>query len=241
VQQGGENYVYVSYVHTWVSGVVYTNRIVRFVFNPSTNRLESPVSICDTIPGSGDHNSQRMIIAPMTQGGSDYYLFYAAGDMGAGQQYPTSANITRPQKAQVINAYEGKILRFALSDSCSGTGNQRWIPDSNPYNNVAPIVGKSAVWCTGIRNNQGFAYNPELNILYGASHGAFSDDEINIIEGFKNYGHPLIVGYADGNYNGTTTPGLSTSISAGVPFGYTGGSFTVRQQLPVHARQLVMK
>lgn len=227
---GGENYVYVSYVHTWVSGVVYTNRIVRFVFNPSTNRLESPVSICDTIPGSGDHNSQRMIIAPMTQGGSDYYLFYAAGDMGAGQQYPTSANITRPQKAQVLNAYEGKILRFALSDTCSGTGNQKWIPDSNPYNDVAPIVGKSAVWCTGIRNNQGFAYNPELNILYGASHGAFSDDEINIIEGFKNYGHPLIVGYADGNYNGTTTPGLSTSISAGVPFGYTGGGFTVDGQ-----------
>ena len=132
---------------------------------PNTNRLESPVSICDTIPGSGDHNSQRMIIAPMTQGGSDYYLFYASGDMGAGQQFPTSANITRPQKAQIINSYEGKILRFALSDTCSGTGNQRWIPATNPYNDVAPIVGKSAVWSTGIRNNQGFAYNPELNIL----------------------------------------------------------------------------
>src|SRR5688572_9576894 len=227
---GGQNYVYVSYVHTFLSGVAYTNRIVRFVYNTITKRLESPVSICDTIPGSGDHNSQRMIIAPITKGGSDYYLFYAAGDMGAGQQFPTSANITRPQKAQVRNSYEGKILRFALSDTCSGTGNEKWIPATNPYNNVAPIVGKSAVWCTGIRNNQGFAYNPELNILYGASHGAFSDDEINIIEGFKNYGHPLIVGYADGNYNGTTTPGLSTSISAGVPFGYTGGSFTVDGQ-----------
>jgi len=221
---GGQNYVYVSYVHTFLGGVAYTNRIVRFFYNTNTNRLESPVSICDTIPGSGDHNSQRMIIAPMTQGGSDYYLFYAAGDMGAGQQFPTSANITRPQKAQIRNSYEGKILRFALSDTCSGTGNQKWIPATNPYNNVAPIVGKSAVWCTGIRNNQGFAYNPELNILYGASHGAFSDDEINIIEGFKNYGHPLIVGYADGNYNGTTTPGLSTSISAGVPFGYNPGA-----------------
>jgi glucose/arabinose dehydrogenase len=228
---GGQNYVYVSYVHTWISGVVYTNRIVRFVYNPTTNRLESPVSICDTIPGSGDHNSQRMIIAPMTQGGSDYYLFYAAGDMGAGQQFPTFANITRPQKAQRINAYEGKILRFALSDTCSGTGNEKWIPASNPYNNVAPIVGKSAVWCIGMRNNQGFAYNPELNILYGASHGAFSDDEINIIEGFKNYGHPLIIGYsADGNYNGTTTPGLSTSISAGVAFGWTGGPYTADGQ-----------
>jgi trimeric autotransporter adhesin len=228
---GGQNYVYVSYVHTWISGVAYTNRIVRFQYNPATNKLESPVSLCDTIPGSGDHNSQRMIIAPMTQGGSDYYLFYAAGDMGAGQQFPTAANITRPQKAQVLNAYEGKILRFALSDTCSGTGNQKWIPSTNPYNDVAPIVGKSAVWCTGMRNNQGFAYNPDLNILYGSSHGAFSDDEINIIEGFKNYGHPLIIGYAaDGNYNGTTTPGLSTSTSAGVAFGWTGGIYTVDGQ-----------
>ncbi len=224
---GGQNYVYIAYVHTWNSGIVYTNRIVRFLYNPSTNRLESPVSLCDTIPGSGDHNSQRIIIAPMTQGGSDYYLFYAAGDMGAGQQFPTSANVIRPMKAQAINAYEGKILRFALSDTCSGTGNEKWIPASNPYNNVAPIIGKSAVWATGMRNNQGFAYNPALNILYGAAHGPFSDDEINIIEGFKNYGHPLIVGYAaDGNYNGTSTPGLSTSTSAGVSFGWTGAPYT---------------
>lgn len=225
-----QNYVYISYVHSNPSTAVFVNRIVRFFYNTSTNKLESPVSICDTIPGSQDHNSQRMIITPMTQGGSDYYLFYAAGDMGAGQQYPT-LNIIRPMKAQVLNAYEGKILRFALSDSCSGTGNQKWIPDSNPYNNVAPIVGKSAVWNIGMRNNQGFAYNPALNILYGSSHGPFSDDEINIIEGFKNYGHPLVVGYAaDGNYNGTTTPGLSTSISVGVPYGWTGGSYTADGQ-----------
>jgi glucose/arabinose dehydrogenase len=219
-----QNYVYISYVHSNPSSAVFVNRIVRFFYNTSTNLLESPVSICDTIPGSQDHNSQRMIIVPMTQGGSDYYLFYAAGDMGAGQQYP-QLNITRPMKAQVLNAYEGKILRFALSDSCSGTGNQKWIPDSNPYNDVSPIVGKSAVWSIGMRNNQGFAYDSVKNILYGSSHGPFSDDEINIIEGFKNYGHPLVIGYAaDGNYNGTTTPGLSTSISVGVPFGWTGTS-----------------
>lgn len=226
-----QNYVYISYVHSNPSTAVFVNRIVRFFYNTSTNKLESPVSICDTIPGSQDHNSQRMIIVPMTQGGSDYYLFYAAGDMGAGQQYPT-LNITRPMKAQVINAYEGKILRFALSDTCSGTGNQKWIPDSNPYNNVAPIVGKSAVWNIGMRNNQGFAYNPALNILYGSSHGPYSDDEINIIEGFKNYGHPLVIGYvADGNYNGNVNTGTSTSISAGVPWSY-GAATTASSTTP---------
>jgi glucose/arabinose dehydrogenase len=38
--------------------------------------------------------------------------------------------------------------------------------------------------------------------LYSSEHGPFSDDEINIIEKGKNYGHPLIIGYPDGNYNG---------------------------------------
>lgn len=216
---GGQNFVYIGYVHSNPSTAVFVNRIVRFEYNPATNRLQSPVSICDTLPGSQDHNSQRMIIAPMTQGGSDYYLFYASGDMGAGQQFP-ALNVTRPMKSPLINSYEGKILRFALSDTCSGSGNQRWIPDSNPYNNVAPIVGKSAVWSIGMRNNQGFAYNAAQNILYGSSHGAFSDDEINIIEPFRHYGHPFVQGYAaDGNYNGNSATGTPTSISAGAPWG----------------------
>ena len=39
-------------------------------------------------------------------------------------------------------------------------------------------------------------------IIYSSEHGPFSDDEINIIEKGKNYGHPLIIGYPDDNYNG---------------------------------------
>jgi hypothetical protein len=66
----------------------------------------------------------------------------------------------------------------------------------------------------GIRNNQGLAYDPVRNILYGASHGPYSDDEINIIEPFKNYGHPLIEGFVDGNANNTT---------AGAPLSDFGG------------------
>jgi hypothetical protein len=70
-----------------------------------------------------------------------------------------------------------------------------------------------------MRNNQGFAYDTATKTLYGTSHGAYSDDELNIIEGFKNYGHPLIIGYAgDGNYNGNAAIGTNTSVSAGSPY-----------------------
>lgn len=198
-----ENYVYVSYVHSKQYDTLFTNRIVRFTYNTSTGKLESPVSICDTLPGSNDHNSQRMIIAPV---GSKYYLFYASGDMGAGQ----FKNNNRVIKAQMINSYEGKILRFNLEPDGDTPGSlNSWIPstgsgdDTNPYN--ATLGVQSAVWSIGVRNNQGFAYDPVLNKLYGSSHGPFSDDEINVIERGKNYGHPLVIGYAaDGNVNNTT-------------------------------------
>ena len=200
-------FVYVSYVHRYLStaagsaGIFYRNKIVRFLYNSSTGKLGDPKVVCDTIPGGQDHNSQRMaIIARATPGGA-YYLFYAAGDMGAGQ----FANRLRPQKAQIQSSYEGKILRFNLDNGGAGG----WIPSDNPYSS------SSAVWCVGMRNNQGFAYDSTLNILYGSSHGAYSDDEIDLIEKQRNYGHPYIIGYADGNYNGNPVQGTDSSVSAG--------------------------
>jgi glucose/arabinose dehydrogenase len=215
----GHDFVYISYVHRYLStasgsaGIFFRNKIVRFVYNSSSGKLEAPAVVCDTIPGGQDHNSQRMIIAPVTAGGT-FYLFYAAGDMGAGQY----ANRLRPQNAQNIDSYEGKILRFNLEPDGDGgvAVPGAWIPDDNPYNT---LLGKeSAVYSIGIRNNQGFAYDTLTNKLYGASHGPYSDDEINIIESFKNYGHPLIEGFADGNYNGNSSQGTTTSISAGAPY-----------------------
>ncbi|HXR80377.1 MAG TPA: PQQ-dependent sugar dehydrogenase, partial [Saprospiraceae bacterium] len=170
------DFVYISYVHRFLytvsgsGGIFFRNKIVRFTYNSVTQKLGSPVAVCDDIPGGQDHNSQRMIIAPVTPGGP-YYLFYAAGDMGAGQY----ANRLRAQNAQNPASYEGKILRFNLEPD-GGAGAEAWIPDDNPYSPT------SAVWSIGIRNNQGFAYNPVTNKLYGASHGPYSDDEINIIE-----------------------------------------------------------
>ncbi|MGN6400870.1 MAG: PQQ-dependent sugar dehydrogenase, partial [Flavisolibacter sp.] len=94
----------------------------------------------------------------------------------------------------------------------------------NPYN---ILLGKeSAVYSIGIRNNQGFAYDTSKNLLYGSSHGPYSDDEINIIEGFRNYGHPLIEGFVDGNYDGNSAQGTNTSVSAGAPWTDNSGIST---------------
>ena len=212
---GNNDYVYISYVHRNLgggapTGIFFRNKLVRFKYNSGTGKLESPAIVCDNLPGSNDHNSQRIIIAPTTLGGPSY-LFYASGDMGAGQ----FDNRTRPMRAQDPAYYEGKILRFNL-DIDGDAGADAWIPNDNPYNSLLSL--QSAVYSIGIRNNQGFAYDPALNILYGASHGPYSDDEINIFQPFKNYGHPLIQGFVDGNYNGNTAQGTTTSVSAGAAY-----------------------
>ncbi|MFI5133183.1 MAG: PQQ-dependent sugar dehydrogenase [Chitinophagales bacterium] len=210
----GKPYVYISYVRTYTAGgssgpgYFFTNSVVRFTYNTSTGKLETPVVLCDTLPGSSDHNSQRMIIAPV---GGTYYLFYAQGDMGAGQL----TNSSRVNKAQNFSSYEGKILRFNLEPDADAGAYDKWIPDDNPHNGAT----QSAIWCAGIRNNQGFAYDTANNILYGSSHGPYSDDEINIIQRDKNYGHPLVIGYAaDGNYNSSDagTPNNSPASSLAV-------------------------
>ncbi len=130
----GKPYVYISYVRKLDSTSVlnsscgyFKNSIVRFTYNTSTGQLESPITIVDTLPGSNDHNSQRMIIAPV---GGTYYLFYGQGDMGAGQL----ACQCRPNHAQSMDDYEGKILRFNLEPDGDGGTYDQWIPNDNPYN-----------------------------------------------------------------------------------------------------------
>jgi glucose/arabinose dehydrogenase len=75
------------------------------------------------------------------------------------------------------------------------------VPNDNPF---ATPGQQNAVWTCGNRNAQGLAYAVVggAGHLYETEHGPFSDDEVNLIERGKNYGHPLVIGYADNNYNG---------------------------------------
>jgi glucose/arabinose dehydrogenase len=191
-----------------VQGDLFVTWLVRFYYDGS--QLVNPVAMCDTIPGSNDHNSGRMIIN--YEGGTPY-LYYAMGDVGAGQ----FSNVNRTIKSQLLNSYEGKILRFNLEedgDADQGTVDyNRWIPNTNPYNVTLGV--QSAVWAIGIRNNQGFAAGNVngFDRFYGASHGPHSDDEVNLIQSAKNYGHPLVIGYStDGNYNNAKAGPTNSSL-----------------------------
>jgi trimeric autotransporter adhesin len=226
-----KKYVYVSYIHKYVTtlpgsaGAFFVNQLVRFTYNTTTGFLESPVSLCDTLPGSSDHNSQRMIIAPVN---GINYLFYASGDMGSGQY----SNTYRENRSQTEGSYEGKILRFNLEPDGDVGSYDQWIPNDNPFNNSS----QNAVWSIGIRNNQGFAYAKinGIDYLYGSSHGPFSDDEINIIEKGKNYGHPIVIGYSsDGNYDNAKAGPNASSLPLIVSESATAASLGASYKDPI--------
>lgn len=201
-------WVYAAYVYNRGScpgtntSCIFTTKIVRFEY--SGNSLINPVIILNTIPGSSDHNSGRLVMSPVIEPGADaahtqYRLYYTVGDMGAGQFF----NTTRPENAQVVNIMEGKVLR--INTEIDGDGGQdNWVPNDNPFYNSASITPQDYVFSLGHRNAQGLAWGSVNGsaFLYSSEQMDRTDDEINIIESGRNYGWDQVSGYCEGNVNG---------------------------------------
>lgn len=99
------NYFYVGYNY-YASGNIYREKIVRFTFNPSTGKADSPFILLDNIDAASTHNGCRMVISP------DKKLIFTTGD----------AQVT--SKSQDVKSLNGKTMRINLD----GT-----IPADNPF------------------------------------------------------------------------------------------------------------
>ncbi|RYG48232.1 MAG: hypothetical protein EOO01_13810, partial [Chitinophagaceae bacterium] len=194
----GNNFVYLAY--TYDSSSLRRVKIVRYTYNRSVPSLTGEVTLVRGIPGSDDHNGGKLVIGNFgTKLAPDYKLIYSCGDRGANQfgnscdsiqsQYiPTYAQVTVGNKTR----YNGKILRINLDGS---------IPSDNPDFGG---IGRSHVWSVGHRNPQGLAFERDDSNrvvpngkLYSSEQGPASNDEVNIIEGGKNYGWPRVAGKRD--------------------------------------------
>lgn len=99
------HYFYVGYNY-YASGNIYREKIVRYTFNPSTGKADSPFILLDNIDAASTHNGCRMVISP------DKKLIFTTGD----------AQVT--SKSQDVKSLNGKTLRINLD----GT-----IPADNPF------------------------------------------------------------------------------------------------------------
>jgi glucose/arabinose dehydrogenase len=99
--------------------------------------------------------------------GPDGLLYATAGD---------AANTALPQD---LGSLAGKILRL----NPDGTA-----PRGNPF--------ASLLYSYGHRNPQGIDWHPATGDLWATEHGNTGNDEINVIDGGRNYGWPRIEGSA---------------------------------------------
>jgi PQQ-dependent dehydrogenase (s-GDH family) len=217
-----KRWVYIAYVYSGTCAAssavpcVFRSKIVRCQFyfaadagNPTSIPHRDTLVILDTVisnlPGSNDHNSGRLKVGPVMEGGT-YKLYYTIGDMGAGQ----FNNASRTNNAQNKDTCEGKILRLNtepdLDPSYGVTHDyntwRQWIPNDNPFKHSVFTTLPTPIFSYGHRNAQGLAWGQVNGTwrLYSSEHGDHSDDEVNIIESGKNYGWPKVAGVADDNY-----------------------------------------
>jgi glucose/arabinose dehydrogenase len=121
------------------------------------------------------------------------HLFFSIGERG---QKDDAQDLTRPN---------GKVHRI---------WDDGRVPEDNPFAKRPGAI--PTIWSYGHRNPQGLAREPGTGALWDAEHGPRGGDELNLVEGGKNYGWPLIT-YGM-NYDGTpitartAAPGLEQPV-----------------------------
>ena len=123
----------------------------------------------------GGKSGGRIAIAP------DGSLFVTIGDRSDSPPWDV---------AQRLDTDLGKIIHIT-AEGAPAPGN--------------PFIGKPGVlpeiWAYGTRSQEGLAFDPRTGRLWETEHGPRGGDELNIIEGGKNYGWPVITHGID--YPGT--------------------------------------
>ncbi len=101
-----------------------------------------------------------------------------------GKLYVGTGDAARAARAQDLGSLAGKILRLNPDGS---------IPEDNPLPN-------SAIYALGLRNVQGFDWDPWSGRMVATMHGPsgewarFGRDELNVIQPGANYGWPKVLG-----------------------------------------------
>jgi glucose/arabinose dehydrogenase len=88
---------------------------------------------------------------------------------------------SRKDDAQTLDNHHGKVVRIAFDGKA---------PADNPF--VGSAGALPEIWSRGHRNIQGMAVHPATGELWASEHGPQGGDEINVAEGGRNYGWPIV-------------------------------------------------
>jgi aldose sugar dehydrogenase len=176
--------LWLSYTHG--TEHVSTVRVMRARLDVATHTLLNQQVIFESDPpASGlEQLGGRLWLTP---GG---FLFLTLGDR------------FEPRRAQDLTDHAGSIIRIRADGS---------VPDNNPF--VALPGAKPEIWTYGHRNPQGLAEDPQTGQIWAVEHGPQGGDELNLVEGGRNYGWPVI-SYGL-NYDGTPV-GIGAAAALGM-------------------------
>lgn len=149
------------------------NRISRFTFNGTTINPNTEQVILNLTPlNAGNHNGGAMKF------GLDGKLYVGVGENA------------KPNQAQSLNTYLGKLLRINPNGS---------VPPGNPF--PSGSAEKKRIWAYGLRNPYTFDIQPGTGTIYVNDVGQNSWEEINdATTGGLNFGWPQ----AEGNSNNSS-------------------------------------
>ncbi len=189
---------------TMSSGTSSANRtvLVQGVFDGKRVHGVKTLFSASPAKSGGQHFGSRIVFL------KDGTLLMSIGDGGNPPQ--RVGNMLARDQAQNLGSHNGSILRLT-SEGKPAPGN--------------PLAGRQGalpeLWSIGHRNIQGIAVDPQSGRVWASEHGPRGGDEINLIEGGKNYGWPLQsygADYSSREPVGTkNVPGMEQPLVAWVP------------------------
>lgn len=152
-----------------------------------TEEANSTALVQGVFDGKRVHGIKTLFVASPTKRGGQHFgsriVFLKDGtilmSIGDGGNPPTRVgDMLARDQAQNVRSHNGSILRLT-ADGKPAPGN--------------PQFGQGALpelWSIGVRNIQGMTVDPQGRV-WASEHGPRGGDEINLIQGGKNYGWPL--------------------------------------------------
>jgi glucose/arabinose dehydrogenase len=142
----------------------------------------------------------------------------------------------RMADAQTLDNHLGKIVRIDADGKA---------PADNPFIGLAGAVPE--LWSIGHRNIQAMAMHPATGELWAAEHGPQGGDELNVAEGGRNYGWPVVTygrNYGTGTRIGEEgpKPGIEMPLRHWAPTSVapSGMAFVTSDRYPGWQGSLVM-
>ncbi len=189
-------------------------RLSRFTADSPDHRKADPsteVILMEVRQPFINHDGGQIAFGP-----HDGYLYIALGDGGnGGDPYNNAQNRKTPL---------GAILRIDVDNPAEGLN--YGIPATNPF--VGDTNSLPEIWAWGFRNPWRFSFDPETGRMWTGDVGQERYEEIDIVEGGKNYGWRIMesrycyVLPVDCDSTGMTSPvwGYDHSLGQSITGGY---------------------